>query len=269
MWVTGVQTCALPIFPAGQVFSTAFTYRETRRWGAGPVVASWQLVISGVVATCGLAVLGLAGALVVGGSANVYALALPVAAIVALSVTFRYVRKHPHSIASGSRWVLRRVNAVRGKPANHGSTRIDEILGQLQSVAMRKRDLFITALFSAVHRLGDVVCLGLACYSVGVDPRWAGLLLVFSAAKTVGSIPGAPGGLVLVDATLIATLTTAASMSASQAVASALVYRLVSFVLVALAGWLVFLTIFRGHQHENPQFDLEVESRQLNLDRPE
>ncbi|MGW6267044.1 hypothetical protein, partial [Cellulosimicrobium funkei] len=47
--------------PAGQVFSTAFTYRQTRRWGASPVVASWQLVFSGVVSAAGLALIGVLG----------------------------------------------------------------------------------------------------------------------------------------------------------------------------------------------------------------
>src|SRR5699024_7630870 len=51
--------------PAGQVFSTAFTYRRTRRWGASPVVASWQVAMSGVLAAAGLTVLGVGGALFV------------------------------------------------------------------------------------------------------------------------------------------------------------------------------------------------------------
>jgi len=100
----------------------------------------------------------------------------------------------------------------------------------------------------------------LACFAVGADPTIYGLLLVFSAGKTVGSIPGAPGGLVIVDATLIATLTTAASISASQAVAAALVYRVVSFVLVAVVGWVVFLALFRSHRLEDARTEFEQES---------
>ena len=36
--------------PGGQVLAPAFTYRETRKWGATPVVASWQVVMSGLLA---------------------------------------------------------------------------------------------------------------------------------------------------------------------------------------------------------------------------
>ncbi|MGU3437932.1 lysylphosphatidylglycerol synthase transmembrane domain-containing protein [Actinomycetes bacterium M1A6_2h] len=251
--------------PAGQVFSTAFTYRQTRRWGATPVVASWQLAFSGVIAACGLAVLGVGGALLVGGTTNVYTLVLPVGAVIALIALARYVRAHPASIAHAARWGVRKVNTLRHKPADAGMDKVDEIVDQIQSVTLTKRDGVIAAGFSAVHRLADVACLGLACYAVGADPRWSGLLIAFSAGKAVGSIPGAPGGLVFVDATLIAALTTAASISASQAVAAALVYRVVSFILVAIVGWIVFAALFRHHQHEDSHFDLAVEQQELRL----
>ena len=52
--------------PGGQVLAPAFTYRETRKWGASPVVASWQVVMSGLLAGVGLAVLGFGGALLAG-----------------------------------------------------------------------------------------------------------------------------------------------------------------------------------------------------------
>ena len=60
-----------------------------------------------------------------------------------------------------------------------------------------------------------------------------------------------------VDATLIAALTTAASISASQAVAAAFVYRGVSFILVAIVGWIVFGFLFRGHGRAS---DVELEA---------
>ncbi|WP_328811966.1 lysylphosphatidylglycerol synthase transmembrane domain-containing protein [Rhodococcus sp. NBC_00297] len=259
--IYGSTAMALTL-PAGQVFSTAFTYRETRRWGASPVVASWQLAISGVIAALGLAVLGVTGAFLVGGSANTLALIVPVAGVIALIAGVRYVRSHPQSIVGIGRWGLSKYNSLRNNDPDTGMARLDEIVEQVKSVRLGARDGTVSLGFSAVHRLADVACLGFACYAIGADPKIYGLLIAFSASKTVGSIPGAPGGLVIVDATLIATLTTAASISASQAVASALVYRLVSFILVALVGWVVFLILFRKHQHEDLHFDLAVEQRE-------
>ena len=109
-----------------------------------------------------------------------------------------------------------------------------------------------------------MACLGFACYAVGADPRLSGLLFAFAAAKAVGSVPLAPGGLVVVDATLIALLTSAASISASQAVAAAFVYRAISFILVAIVGWIVFLVLFRKHQHEDLDYDFELQRRETS-----
>nr|WP_296776265.1 YbhN family protein [Rhodococcus sp. (in: high G+C Gram-positive bacteria)] len=259
--IYGSTAMALTL-PAGQVFSTAFTYRETRRWGASPVVASWQLAISGVIAAAGLAALGVGGALLVGGSVNTFTLVLPILGVLAIILAVRYVSAHPQSIRSAARWVLHKVNDFRNQPADTGQERIDEIIEQVQSVQLGKVDGALTLSWSAVHRLADVACLGFACYAVGADPRLSGLLFAFAAAKAVGSVPLAPGGLVVVDATLIALLTSAASISASQAVAAAFVYRGVSFILVAIVGWIVFLVLFRKHQHEDLEYDLEMEQRE-------
>ncbi|WP_197480662.1 lysylphosphatidylglycerol synthase transmembrane domain-containing protein [Rhodococcus sp. EPR-157] len=248
--------------PAGQVFSTAFTYRETRRWGASPVVASWQLAISGVIAAAGLAVLGVGGALLVGGSVNTFTLVLPIAGVLAIVFAVRYISEHPQSIRSIARWVLHKVNDVRNQPPNAGQDRIDEVIEQVQSVQLGKRDAGLTLSWSVIHRLADVACLGVACLAVGAEPRLSGLLFAFAAAKAVGSVPLAPGGLVVVDATLIALLTSAASISASQAVAAAFVYRAVSFILVAIVGWIVFLVLFRNHRHEDLEYDLAFEQRE-------
>ena len=45
--------------PGGPVLSATFIYRQQRLWGASPLVASWQLVMSGVLQVVGLALLGL------------------------------------------------------------------------------------------------------------------------------------------------------------------------------------------------------------------
>ena len=259
--IYGSTAMALTL-PAGQVFSTAFTYRETRRWGASPVVASWQLAISGVIAAAGLAVLGVAGGLVVGSSFNTFTVVLPIAGVIAIVVAVRYISNHPESIKNIARWALRRYNAFRNHELDAGAEGIDKIIGQIQSVQLGKRDGALTLSWSAVHRLTDVACLTFACFAVGADPRLSGLLIAFAAGKAVGSVPLAPGGLVVVDATLIAFLTSAASITASQAVASALVYRGISFILVAIVGWIVFLVLFRKHQHADLQFDIELEQQE-------
>ncbi|GAB4589761.1 lysylphosphatidylglycerol synthase transmembrane domain-containing protein [Nocardia sp. IFM 10818] len=245
--------------PAGQVFSTAFTYRQTRRWGASPIVASWQLVISGVVAAAGLTLLGVFGALLVGNRIGPGKVILSLGAVALLVWGFNYVSAHPGALESSLRRILHLVNRIRRKPADEGMDKVGEILDQLELVDLGKRDGALVTFWAIVHRLADVACLGAACYAVGADPRLAGLMLAFAAGKAVGTIPFAPGGIVYVDATLIYSLTVAASLPASQAVAAAFLYRLISFILVAIVGWIVFLFLFRKPQAGDAEYEREFE----------
>ncbi|WP_235870752.1 lysylphosphatidylglycerol synthase transmembrane domain-containing protein [Rhodococcus xishaensis] len=261
--ISGSTAMALTL-PAGQVFSTAFTYRETRRWGASPVVASWQLAISGVIAVAGLAAIGMAGALLVGGSVSPFTLLFSVAGLVGLMYAGRYVSAHPDAIERVACWALIRANRIRRKPADAGMEAVRGIVAQLDSVQLGRRDAALTLGWSTVHRMADVVCLGAACFAIGADPVLAGLLVAFAAGKAVATIPGAPGGLLYVDATLIAALTTAASISASRAVAAAFVYRGVSFILVAIVGWIIVAFLFRGRMRGDFVFDADFDDGALD-----
>ncbi|MFI9507052.1 YbhN family protein [Nocardia sp. NPDC052566] len=249
--------------PAGQVFSTAFTYRQTRRWGASPIVASWQLVFSGVVAAAGLALLGVGGTVLVGNRIGPFKLILSVAGVVALVWAGNYVSKNPGSLEAVLRRALCLINRVRKRPPAQGANKIGELLAQLESVDLGKRDGALVTVWALLHRVADVACLGAACYAVGGDPTVAGLLIAFTAGKAVGSIPFAPGGIVYVDATLIYGLTAGAGLPAAQAVAAAFVYRLVSFILVAIVGWIVFAFLFRTPQADDAEFEKEFEERRF------
>ncbi|MFC4374032.1 YbhN family protein [Nocardia halotolerans] len=259
--VYGATAMSLTL-PAGQVFSTAFTYRQTRRWGASPIVASWQLVFSGVVAAAGLALLGIAGAALVGQGIGVKFIgSLVVLALVLF--TGNYLARHPGTLEALLRRGLALVNRWRKKPAEHGIDKLAEIRAQLESVDLGKRDGAQVGAWALVHRVADVACLGAACYAVGADPRLAGLLIAFTAGKAVASIPLAPGGLVYVDATLIYGLTAGAGLPASQAVAAAFVYRFVSFILVAIVGWIVFAFLFRTPQADDEEYEQEFKQRRF------
>ncbi|RJO76830.1 UPF0104 family protein [Nocardia panacis] len=258
--VYGATAMAVTL-PAGQVFSTAFTYRQTRRWGASPIVASWQLVFSGVVAAAGLALLGVGGAVLVGDRVGPFQLIVSLAGVLALVLAGNYVSRNPGALESTLRCVLAAVNRVRRRPATAGADKLAETLSQLESVQLGKRDGLAVAGWAVVHRFADVACLGAACYAVGADPKLAGLLLAFTAGKAVGSIPFAPGGIVYVDATLMYGLTVGAELPVAQAVAAAFMYRLVSFVLVAIIGWIVFAFMFRTSDATDAQYEQEFEQR--------
>ena len=70
--------------PGGPVLSATFIYRQQRIWGASPVVASWQLVMSGALQVIGLALLGLGGAFLLGATKNPLSLIFSLGGFIAM-----------------------------------------------------------------------------------------------------------------------------------------------------------------------------------------
>ena len=121
--------------PGGPVLSATFVYRQQRIWGASPVVASWQLVMSGALQVVGLALLGLGGAFMLGAKNNPFSLLFSLGGFVALLLLAQAVATRPELIDGIGAKVLRWVNSVRGKPTDTGLRRWHATLQQLESVS--------------------------------------------------------------------------------------------------------------------------------------
>lgn len=232
--------------PGGQVLAPAFIYRESRKWGATPVVASWQLVMSGLLAGVGLAVLGLGGALLAGAKTSPYSVVFSVVGFVAFAIVMQYVATHPETLEGPGRRVLGWINNLRDKPREHGVERLKRILDQLQSVQLKRRAAGEAFAWSLFNWVADVVCLAFACYAVGAEPGFAALMVAYAAGKAVGTaLPLLPGGIGVVDAVLISAFT-ASGIPAADALLAVLIYRIVSYLLIALIGWVVVAMRYRG-----------------------
>ncbi|HEY9314589.1 YbhN family protein [Williamsia sp.] len=231
--------------PGGQVLAPAFTYRETRRWGATPVVASWQVVMSGLLMAVGLAVLGLGGALLAGAQTSPFSIIFSISGFLVFAFVAHYISRHPHTIEGLGVTLLRWFNSTRDKPSDHGVERWQEILRQLKAVQLKPKETSVAFGWSLFNWVADVACLAFACYAVGGQPSISGLMVAYAASKAVGSaIPLLPGGLGVVDGVLVPALTSA-GMGAGEAVTAVLVYRMISYLLVSLIGWVVIFVKFR------------------------
>lgn len=245
--------------PGGPVLSPAFVYRETRKWGATPVVASWQVVMSGLLAGVGLAVLGFGGALLAGAKTSPFSVFFSVVGFIAVAVVFQYLASHPESLQSTLLRVMDWVNQVRSKPTGHGHDRIMETLEQLRAVQLSKRDLGVSFGWSLFNWVADVACLAFACWAVGAHPSIAGLMVAYAAGKAVGTaVPLLPGGIGVVDAVLVPALTSA-GMPAADAITAVLVYRVISYILIAAIGWVVVLFMFRGTFRTGETLEEEID----------
>jgi putative heme transporter len=237
--------------PGGPVLSATFIYRQQRLWGATPLVASWQLVMSGVLQVVGLALLGLGGAFLLGASKNPMSLIFSLGGFVALVLLAQAVATRPELIEGIGVRVLTWVNSVRGKPAQTGMATWREILAQLESVQLGRRDLGEAFSWSLFNWVADVACLLFACYATGGHPSLAGVTVAYAAARAVGSIPLMPGGLLVVEAVLVPGLVTS-GMSLASAISAMLIYRLISWIFISTIGWVVFFFMFRTEKDVDP-----------------
>ena len=288
--------------PGGPVLAATFLLRQQRIWGASTLVASWQLVMSGVLQAVGLALLGLGGAFFLGAKNNPLSLLFTLGGFVALLLLAQSVASRPELIDGiGSRvlsWVnsvrgrpadtgvflgaknnplsllftlggfvallllaqavasrpelidgigsrvLSWVNSVRGRPADTGLAKWRQMLSQLESVSLSRRDLAAAFSWSLVNRFADVACLGFAVYAAGYHASVGGLTVACAAARAVGTIPLMPGGLLVVEAVLVPGLVSS-GLPLSGAISAMLIYRLISWLLLAAVGWVVFFFMFR------------------------
>jgi uncharacterized protein (TIRG00374 family) len=241
--------------PGGPVLSATFVYRQQRLWGASPVVASWQLVMSGVLQVVGLALLGLAGAFLLGASKNPLSLIFTLGGFVALLLVAQSVASNPQQIDGIGVRVLSWFNSLRGKPADAGLEKWREMLQQLESVSLSRRALGVAFSWSLFNWVADVACLAFAAYAAGGKPSLAGLTVAYAAARAVGSIPLMPGGLLVVEAVLVPGLVTS-GMTLASAISAMLIYRLVSWIFISAIGWVVFFFLFRTGKDVDPDAPL-------------
>ncbi|WP_291084100.1 YbhN family protein [Dietzia sp. UBA5065] len=237
--------------PGGQVFGTTLTYRKTRQWGASRVVASWQLVISGVLSTVGIVLLALLGFFLVGSVSNPFLLVLSAFGLVSIVVVVQWAARHPDRIEGALLTLLAWINARRRKPSDHGASGVRKVVEQAEAVDMTKTQLSTAFAFSLLNWVADVGCLWAAANAVGAEHSIGGLCIAYVTGKIVATAPITPGGLGTVEFALITALT-AGGLGAHQAFATVFVYRIVSFVLIALVGWVIFFLFYRGVADVDP-----------------
>ncbi|ULE34584.1 lysylphosphatidylglycerol synthase transmembrane domain-containing protein [Mycobacterium sp. IDR2000157661] len=237
--------------PGGPVLSATFIYRQQRLWGATPVIASWQLVMSGALQVISLALLGLGSAFFLGARHNPFSFIFTLAGFIMLIVLAQAVASRPDLLDGVGVRVLSWINYVRGKPPHNGLVKWRATLQQLESVKLNRRQLGVAFVWSMCTLVTGVGTLLFACYAAGGKPSLLGVIVAYVAARAVGSIPLMPGGLLVVEAVLVPGLVSS-GMTLASAISAMLIYRLVSWIFIAAIGWVVFFFLFRTETNLDP-----------------
>ena len=246
--------------PGGPVLSATFIYRQQRIWGATPVIASWQLVMSGALQIISLTLLGLGSAFFLGAKHNPFSLIFTLAGFIMLIVLAQAVASRPDLLDGVGVRVLSWVNYLRAKPSDNGLEKWRETLAQLESVNLTRRQLGVAFVWSMMTLVTGVATLLFACYAAGGRPSLLGVVVAYVAARAVGSIPLMPGGLLVVEAVLVPGLVSS-GMTLASAISAMLIYRLISWIFIAAIGWVVFFFMFRTEEDIDPDATTNDEAR--------
>ncbi|MDQ1427004.1 MAG: putative heme transporter [Acidimicrobiaceae bacterium] len=237
---------SLPL--AGPEVSTAFTFRQFSRHGIDPAVAAWALAVSGIVSSFAFAVVLAGGAVTSGnttaalfGLAGAVAWLLPSVWVLA-ALRYRSVRSFLNRLLARLIGISRRLGRRPGPGAEDSLEQFLDRVASLKLPTSQYAEVLALALWNWV---ADCLCLACAIRATGSNVPWQGLFLAYGAGMTAASIGLTPGGLGIVEAALSAALVVA-GIRDDHALAAVLVYRLISFWLVMVAGWAVMAVLTRN-----------------------
>jgi len=93
--------------------------------------------------------------------------------------------------------------------------------------------------------MGYILALAASVSAYGGGPAFTSVAIVYLVGSMVSSVAPTPGGVGAVEATLIAGLT-AAGMSSTAAIAATILFRLATFWVPLVPGWLAFVLLQRS-----------------------
>ena len=99
-------------------------------------------------------------------------------------------------------------------------------------------------LLQVLSWIGEYLALLASIVAVGGEIPWTSVLAIYGTCQLAGAIPLIPGGAGQVEAALVVGLT-ATGMDASTALATSLIFRVVSHWLVVPIGWVTFAALRR------------------------
>lgn len=231
--------------PAGSALAAGYTFRRFRTWGSSAPAAGFTLVVSGLVSSLAFGVLAVVVAPWAGGvsAGSIPAAVLGGASLVAVLLGVRQLRRHPATVDR----LIERSSAIvdrlrlRRRSATTARSRVAGLISSSLAIRATPRMWSGALLFAAINWAADLACLLADTRVTGTDGVTLGLaLLAYVAGISVSSVSLVPGGLGIVEAAMILALVQAGTPHAA-AIASVLVYRLVSYLLMVVIGWSLWL----------------------------
>lgn len=231
--------------PAGSALSAGYAFRQFRAGGANRATAATVIVLSGLISTLALGLLYLSGLLALAtgpvvGVGERHPLLLTASAVLVVgtvtAVTYlrsAYQARHPHPDRP---WAHGRLvtGLTRRWPGAAGRLRpVVQAADSARRVPARHWNLALA--YAAVNWLADLGCLIASARAFDLTLSVTTLAVIYVGVQLVRQIPITPGGVGLIEASLLAGLVSTGAPQAAAA-AAVLVYRLLSCWLIIPVG---------------------------------
>lgn len=243
VYAANAVSVTVPI--AGPELGTAILFRRFTRHGADGVLAGWVLLAGGVITTTAWVLILAVGGLASGQSlATVITIPFAVAAVAAMATAAAAARQPRlrEGLERRGAWLLGHVTQLLRRPAANPAATVRAWTRRLGALRLPASGWALASGAALVNWLADVGVLAVSVLAVGAAVPWHDLLLVYAAGITAKSLAVTPGGLAITEGAISVSLV-ASGLRASQALAVAVLYRIVNFWLVAVAGWLTLLML--------------------------
>ena len=225
--------------PAGTAVSAVYGFRWFRRFGADDTVAVWAMVGTMTAAMIALSLVATAGlGLATGEGASLDLIPVLIGVLViALAVGALFVYEKPLFVVLTRS--MRISQAIFRRPRGDAVAHVDRIMRRATSVHLQWREILTIVFWGTANWLFDCACFAMMFLAIGSTIPWKGLLLAYGAGQLAAALPITPGGLGAVEGSITIALVAfgGAHLTTVDAV---LLYRLISFWLVLVVGWLLW-----------------------------
>jgi uncharacterized membrane protein YbhN (UPF0104 family) len=244
MAVTVSRSAIAISMPAGSAVSSGFAYRQFRAWGASRQTATTVMILSGLFSFAGLAALYATGA----AAAALHRAAWlwdrypnETAALAVLGV----VLVTTALAAALTREPAPRDASPRTAPRGWLGTRLAPVGAAARAAAgVPWRHWHVALGLAMISWLGDLACLSAAAHAMHLQLGPTQLAAPYLAIQLIRQIPITPGGVGVIEASLLTALVSAGA-AAVPAAAAVLGYRLFSCWLILPAGLVSWLLMRR------------------------
>jgi uncharacterized protein (TIRG00374 family) len=223
--------------PGEPAISSAYRYRFFRRHGASGASSGWTILTILIAQAIGMSLLLLVGVIIaLVGHAGVQARGIVVVGLFVVVIAGALlVRRDLLLRFLGI--VVRACRRITGHPRGDVLARIESTLQRMREIPLSNGAALRLVAMATALWLADFVILVCCFGAVHASIPWSGVLLAFGVAQIVASLPLIPGGIGIVEGSL-AVILVAYGAHKVPALAVVLVYRLLTFWMVIIVGWI-------------------------------